>query len=169
MLGPHQTAANLEVAQLSSLEILKPEASEYEKTPLCNKQTTLLLERRCRRLIQLVAEQDWENPDFERLMAPNFLAFLPHSDVRTVRSRAAYIENYKSFFASYPEYRCEILDLTVYADDRSGRATVWMHFSVHGHPTHLERESITIGHWRKWNRGWIAVKQTGMRGFGGNL
>lgn len=169
MSDAQKLLSDLQCSQSSSLELLNPATVELEAPPTSSNHTEVILERRCRRLIQLVADQDWENPDFERLMARNFRAFLPHSDVPHIASRRAYLESYKEFFRDYPKYKCEILDIAVYVDEGTGRAAVWMHFSVHGHPSHLERENITIAYWRKWTRGWVAVKQTGMRGFGGNL
>ena len=83
------------------------------------------LEHICTRVTECISKRRWEDPIFERL-SPNFQAFLEHSKKPYVSSGIEYVEAYKAITTANPDYRCEVLSVTVDLDEEVGEARVWM-------------------------------------------
>ena len=67
----------------------------------------------------------------------------------------------------YPDYHAEEMNMSADVDEAHGRATVWMLLRITGHGENVQRESLTIGYWKRRKGQWVAYKQTGLRGVGG--
>lgn len=95
------------------------------------------------------------------------MQYLPHTSDSDIHSRSDWLDSYRKFAAENPEYFVEIASISASVNEKNGTATVWLLLKVTGHPNTLQRENVTISHWKRKQGQWRAYKQTGMRGFGG--
>lgn len=93
--------------------------------------------------------------------------YLPHSANPYCNSLEDWLENYRSFAAENPDYFVEVVSISASVNEKNGTATIWLLLRVTGHPVTLQRENVTVIHWKRKQGQWRAFKQTGMRGFGG--
>ena len=117
------------------------------------------------RIVKHIANKDFSNPDFEEYLAPDYHAYLPHSQQPYSRSLKDLLDNYQVHATTFPEYHIEALNLSADVNEKNGTATVWMLLRVTGAPTSVQRESVTVVYFRRKRGGkWVAFKQTGIRG-----
>lgn len=147
---------------LLSNELLTSPKRANHKTP-----TARLLEELCCRLVQHIADHDWNHPDFQELMADDYRSHLEYHDTPYAVGRDAYINNYRQFTETNPSYRIECVSAVADVHENNSTAAVWMVIKVDGHPRDVQRESVTIAYWRRRAGKWQAYKQLGMRGAGG--
>lgn len=155
---------------LNSLEMLLPH--QPMASPLSRRQesaTAELLEDLTCRITYRIATHDWTHPDFTELISDDYRSYLEYQSTPYACGREAYIANYRAFVDANPAYWIEPICTVADVHENNSTAAVWILLRVSGHPPGVQRESVTIAHWRRKAGRWHAYKQTGIRGAGGCL
>lgn len=152
----------------NSLEMLlphqlmeSPQSRRQESTP-----AQLLEDLNCR-ITYRIATHDWTHPDFNELISEDYRSYLEYQSTPYACGRKTYIANYRAFVEANPAYWIEPICTVADVRDDNSTAVVWMLLRVSGHPRGVQRESVTVVHWRRRRGKWQAYKQTGIRGAGG--
>lgn len=147
---------------MNSLDILglssKPSASQ-EKSP-----SAIHIEDLCARAANVISTRNWDDQILLDHFAPDFEAFVEHSDTPVVRGAKDWMKVYAKLAADNPDYRNEVVSMISDVDEKAGTATVWMLMRIFGHPKDMVRESVTIIHAVRRNGKWLVLKQRGIRG-----
>lgn len=153
------------VNQLDSLNLLIPTSSApATETAASTSAIARTLEDRTARMINLVTEHNFDHPEWQRWQTDDYCAYLEYSDTPLAKSRDEFLSNYKAFVQRYPSYSLEILTISANVNEKNGMGAVWCHLRVKGHPANVERESVTIVHWKRRQGKWTAYRQNGVRG-----
>ena len=147
---------------MKSLDIILGERpTPPENTP--KSPVALELEDMGRKVAGAIATRNWDDPVFDHF-APNFKAYIEHSDVPVAKSVKEYQEVYNAIAAAHPDYSNEVLSINADVDEKRGRASVWVLMRVYGHPKGTVRESVTVAHLERKEGIWLFTRQHGIRG-----
>lgn len=151
--------ARTSLQMLLSERLISNDTFRRTRTP-----TAQLLEDITYRLLDHVAAHDWTNPDFAAILSEDYSAHLDYQEEPFVRGRDTFIDNYRTFTDSNPDYKITPISLLADVHENNSTAAVWMLLKVVGHPPDVQRESVTIIYFRRRAGKWQAYKQNGMRG-----
>lgn len=155
---------------MDSLSILIPEPSSADEPQHSSRASTGgYLESVTAQLIRHINRHEWDHPDFQTYMDPNFTAYLEYQDQPVARSLHQFLTHYKAFVDANPGYAIEPISFSADVNETKGLAMVWMHLRVLGHPANFRRESVTVAYWKRRRGKWTSYGQNGIRGVGWDL
>jgi len=138
------------------------EATGETKSPTPKSKNTILIERLARKVVEHIAKHDFTHLDYLQYLDPDYTAYVEYrSDEPHIKGREAYLESFQAFVKTHPCYGLEVESLHVEVDEKNGTAVVWMLLGVTGVPKGIQRQSVTLQHWKRGDGAWRAYKQTG--------